>query len=214
MASNDIDECVHSGLSAPSEDKFIIEGKYKYYHYNCDGFNDTGWGCGYRTTQTICSWIRNKKIEQGAPQVSDVPSVLEIQKILVESGDKPKNFLGSKQWIGCFESSIVIDTLYDIPCKILHCEPNKLSSYISDIRKHFETIKTPVMMGGDLDNQSKGVLGLSIKNDKAYFLIADPHCCHRDPSIEILYKEEWVKWESINAYSNGSFYNFCLPQFK
>ena len=31
--------------------------EYEYWHYLCDGFDDRGWGCGYRTLQTIASWI-------------------------------------------------------------------------------------------------------------------------------------------------------------
>ena len=30
---------------------------YDYWHYCCDTFDDRGWGCGYRTLQTIASWI-------------------------------------------------------------------------------------------------------------------------------------------------------------
>ena len=33
------------------------EIEYEYWHYLCDGFDDRGWGCGYRTLQTIASWI-------------------------------------------------------------------------------------------------------------------------------------------------------------
>jgi hypothetical protein len=25
---------------------FTTKGSFKYYHYNCDGFTDVGWGCG------------------------------------------------------------------------------------------------------------------------------------------------------------------------
>ena len=79
---------------------------YNYYHYNCDNTNDAGWGCGYRTTQTMCSWIRYQILEKNKKlniesRVPDVPSILEIQKILTDCGDKPSNFVGSKQWIGC-----------------------------------------------------------------------------------------------------------------
>ena len=34
--------------------------EYEYWHYYCDGFDDRGWGCGYRTLQTIVSWIINR----------------------------------------------------------------------------------------------------------------------------------------------------------
>ena len=45
----------HDFRKKPSNE--LIKGKYTYYHYECDGFNDSGWGCGYRTLQTIISWI-------------------------------------------------------------------------------------------------------------------------------------------------------------
>ena len=35
-----------------------MQGKCEYYHYGVDGFNDSGWGCGYRTCQSILSWYR------------------------------------------------------------------------------------------------------------------------------------------------------------
>ena len=34
--------------------------KYDYWHYVCDNFDDRGWGCGYRTLQTIASWTINR----------------------------------------------------------------------------------------------------------------------------------------------------------
>jgi hypothetical protein len=36
----------------------IIQGSYEYYHYLQDGFDDSGWGCAYRSLQTIISWFR------------------------------------------------------------------------------------------------------------------------------------------------------------
>lgn len=57
-----------------------------------------GWGCGYRTLQTICSWMS----ENVSSEVK-VPSIREIQDILVQLEDKPLSFLGSRQWIGSFE---------------------------------------------------------------------------------------------------------------
>jgi hypothetical protein len=37
-------DCVHFGLEEPPGNGAIltVDGMYKYYHYNCDGFNDTG----------------------------------------------------------------------------------------------------------------------------------------------------------------------------
>jgi hypothetical protein len=43
-----------------------------------------------------------------------VPSLRKIQEILVEVGDKPQNFVGSKEWIGSFEACIVLDHLFGV----------------------------------------------------------------------------------------------------
>jgi hypothetical protein len=36
----------------------LVRGSLLYYHYNCDGTTDAGWGCGYRTAQTILNSLR------------------------------------------------------------------------------------------------------------------------------------------------------------
>ena len=100
----------HEGLEKPFVDESTssvsVNGKYNYFHYNCDQVNDAGWGCGYRTLQTMCSWIRFKLIEKNQKnnnsesKIATVPTILEIQKILADCGDKPSNFVGSKSWIG------------------------------------------------------------------------------------------------------------------
>ena len=38
----------------------------------------------------------------------------KIQQLLVEVGDKSISFVGSHQWIGCYESSIVLDQQYGV----------------------------------------------------------------------------------------------------
>lgn len=37
-----------------------IWGSYDYYHYMQDRFDDSGWGCAYRSLQTIMSWFRKQ----------------------------------------------------------------------------------------------------------------------------------------------------------
>ena len=41
---------VHVGLPAPLDggETRTVAGDYEYWHYGCDGFDDRGWGCGYR----------------------------------------------------------------------------------------------------------------------------------------------------------------------
>ena len=36
----------------------VVRGDYGYYHYTQDGVDDSGWGCAYRSGQTIMSWLR------------------------------------------------------------------------------------------------------------------------------------------------------------
>ena len=47
----------HLIVSSPkTHNLHIIKGNYLFYHYLCDGFNDRGWGCAYRTGQTMMSF--------------------------------------------------------------------------------------------------------------------------------------------------------------
>ena len=200
----------------------LVKGSYQFYHYRCDGFDDIGWGCGYRTLQTICSWL----LTNGGQVVKNpghVPSVVDIQRILHECGDKPAKFVGSRDWIGCFEASIVIDHLFDVPCKILHSPAGQLGESWADLMSHFDKYSSPIMMGGDLDNSSKGILGLSLFEQKdksqpeAYLLNANPHLvldAHKVQSYTLanLVDQGWLKWDSVSDFSaTNSFYNFCLP---
>jgi len=38
---------------------FIVKGKYSYHHYMQDRMDDNGWGCAYRSLQTVVSWFRS-----------------------------------------------------------------------------------------------------------------------------------------------------------
>ena len=49
----------------------IIKLQDKIYYYNCDGFDDRGWGCVYRCLQTLLENIDMK-----------VPTILEIMRFL------------------------------------------------------------------------------------------------------------------------------------
>jgi len=49
--------------------------------------------------QTICSWIKANHKKDGP----DVPTIPEIQDMLVQMEDKPESFKNSKEWIGSVE---------------------------------------------------------------------------------------------------------------
>ena len=59
---------------------------------------------------------------------------------------------------------LILDYLYDVPCKIIHApavETNgqlhhSLFEHVDDVKNHFKKNGSPVMMGGDVDASSKG----------------------------------------------------------
>lgn len=121
----------------------MVKGKYKYYHYNQQNIDDDGWGCAYRSLQTLASWF----IMQGYID-RPVPTHKEIQQCLVDIGDKQASFVGSKQWIGSTEVSFVLDTLLNVTCKILYVSSGEeLGSKGPELVNHFKTNGTPVMIG-------------------------------------------------------------------
>ncbi|XP_026490726.1 uncharacterized protein LOC113396871 [Vanessa tameamea] len=202
---------VHEGIHLNfATNCYFVSGNYEYYHYLCDGFDDRGWGCGYRTLQTICSWMKLNYHNS-----IDVPSIRDIQEILVEMQDKPHSFLNSRQWIGSFEVCLVIDKVYDVPCKILHVNKgDNLENIVDNLKNHFEKFGSPIMMGGDVDCSSKGIMGVHIDGVNSSLLIVDPHYVGKEPSKDFLQNKGWVKWQPIKDFLSMSFYNLCLPQVK
>lgn len=105
--------------------------------------DDNGWGCAYRSLQTLASWFRR----QGYTE-KEVPTFKDIQKCLVDIGDKPSNFNGSKQWIGSTEVNFVLNSLMNITSKILYVSAGEeMGSKGPELINHFRTQGTPVMIG-------------------------------------------------------------------
>ena len=152
-----------------------VKGDYDYWYYGCDGVDDRGWGCGYRTLQTLCSWVMLK--QQASENLSrSVPTIREIQESLVAMQDKSQQFIGSREWIGSVEVALCVDYFYDISCKIIHSNSGfELQQHVSTLENHFETSGAPIMMGGDSDNASKGILGVCQNDKETFVLILDPH---------------------------------------
>ncbi|XP_053677239.1 probable Ufm1-specific protease 1 [Anopheles nili] len=217
MASKNLLLNVHSNLEPPKPDgsTVLMRGNYQYYHYGCDGFQDMGWGCGYRTLQSICSWI----LENGSPDTSqpgEVPNIPTIQETLVAIKDKPERFFGSREWIGTLEAIYVIDTLFNVSCKVLHiARRDSIAKHADALRDYFEQYGGLIMMGGDMDAASKGIAGIHVSVDQdVYLLVVDPHFAGRIMTKEELYTKQYVKWQKVEDFVDSSFYNLCLPMVK
>ena len=202
---------IHMGiLHATNLPKYIIKPDYLYFHYNQDNFIDEGWGCAYRSLQTIISWY---KMNTDIPV--EIPSIHRIQEILVEIGDKKKDeFLGSKNWIGSFEVSFVIRKLLDKDCTMLHFQSGaEIVSYLPTLKRHFSNHGTPIMIGGGV--LAYTLLGIAEDEDepsKSQFLILDPHYKGKDELKMIMNpKSKAVYWSGAKIFRTDSFYNLCCP---
>lgn len=66
----------------------------------------------------------------------------------------------------------MIDKLFDIPCKILHVNKgDELSTITNALRTHFDMFGSPVMMGGDMDCSSKGIMGINFGGNEPSLLV-------------------------------------------
>ncbi|XP_049815423.1 ufm1-specific protease 1 isoform X1 [Schistocerca nitens] len=206
---------VHVGLKNVTDCGTInyVKGTYDYYHYGCDGFSDKGWGCGYRTLQTLCSWVKESLKGNGSPP--PVPHIREIQSVLVGIEDKPTHFIGSRDWIGCFEACLVLDVLYSVSCKVIHIPSGQqLCKHIPELVEHFSQLGSPVMMGGDKDCSAKCIVGVhtDVERNEASLLVVDPHFWGVAADRYQLQREGWVCWKQLSEFLDSSFYNLCLPQ--
>ncbi|XP_045479688.1 ufm1-specific protease 2 [Harmonia axyridis] len=184
----------------------LVKGKYYYYHYNQNNMNDNGWGCAYRSLQTLASWFKL----QGYVD-REVPTFEEIQKCLVDIGDKPTSFIGSKQWIGSMEVNFVLNTLLNVTCRIINVSNGPEMAYEGpQLVRHFEEYGTPIMIGGgDLAHTILGVdYNESTGNIK--FLILDPHYVGPE-DLHIIQNKGWCGWKGLEFWNKTSYYNMCVP---
>jgi Ufm1-specific protease 2 len=199
----------HIGLKSTVVDgkQSLVQGRYTYHHYMQDKINDDGWGCAYRSLQTLCSWFRF----QGYSDHS-VPTHEDIQKYLVKIGDKPKNFINSRQWIGSTEVSICLNGFMNVDSRIMHVSSGgDLASKGSELAYHFETEGTPIMIGGGV--LAHTILGVDFNSNtgELKFLILDPHFTGND-ELPVVQSKGWCGWKGVNFWDKKAYYNLCMPQ--
>ncbi|KAH8304272.1 hypothetical protein KR059_005354 [Drosophila kikkawai] len=187
-----------------------IRGSFEYFHYGCDGHQDAGWGCGYRTLQSAISWIIRRR-DSSSVKDQHVPSIREIQQILVNIGDKGAGFEGSRDWIGTLEEFYVIDVLYQLPCRILHVKELGSAEALAQIRSYFEEYQGFIAVGGISDTASKAIIGYhcSAETGRVYLLIVDPHFASVPSCRQQLIDEGYVRWVPVDEFPAGT-YNLCL----
>eukprot|EP01133_Synstelium_polycarpum_P015354 gene15354-18213_t len=186
----------------------LVQGTYDYYHYMQDNMDDNGWGCAYRSMQTICSWILHQEYTN-----RPVPTHQEIQKILVDMGDKESKFYKSKQWIGAIEISMCLQQLYNIDSKIINVSSGSEVIYKTrELARHFERDGSPIMIGGGV--LAYTLLGVDFNGDtgESRYLILDPHYTGAYDNLKLIKDKGWCGWKGPELFLKNAFYNFCLPQ--
>lgn len=175
----------------------LVQGPFRYYHYGADGFDDSGWGCGFRTVQTILSWL--------APD-AEVPSIADLQRILGHD-------TGSSSWIGVQECVQLLDELHDCRVQVQPLASGREAHvHLPRLQAHFAAGGGPLMIGGGADVYSKTVIGAS---DNGALLILDPHyvghAVHAADAAA-LRSGGWATWKPLSeALLASSFYNLALP---
>ncbi|XP_051876357.1 ufm1-specific protease 2 [Pristis pectinata] len=199
---------IHQYIFLPDAEEYqihLVHGSYNYHHYLQDGVNDTGWGCAYRALQTITSWYKF----QGYITI-DVPSHEEIQKRLVQAGEKPPDFVGSSDWIGSFELQAVLNTM-DITSKILSIQQgSEFALSARELSEHFDVQGSPVMAGSETLAHILLGIAWNEKTGVAKFLVLDTHYTGEDDWHNAI--EKGVDWKDEDFWVPQESYNLCLPQ--
>lgn len=206
---------VHVGLKAPQMGQgevamSLVQGGYLYCHYRQSGSNDVGWGCAYRSLQTILSWC----VWQGYVTVKGgiLPGIEDIQKALVAVGDKEETLVGSKEWIGANEVCYALEELTGVQSRILHVSSGgQMEERGRELVRHFEEVGSPVMVGGGV--LAWTILGIARneRTGKCKFLILDPHYEGVD-DLTLIQAKGWIAWKGPGVFKSNAFYNLCLPQ--
>uniref|UniRef100_A0A8C7YH98 Ufm1-specific protease 2 n=1 Tax=Oryzias sinensis TaxID=183150 RepID=A0A8C7YH98_9TELE len=200
----------HNALTHPTLENgkvYMVQGIYSYHHYMQDRMDDNGWGCAYRSLQTICSWFQ----QQGYVE-QPVPSHKEIQQALVDVGDKQASFVGSRQWIGSIEVQAVLNHLLGITSKIMFVsQGSELASKGRELANHFLTEGTPIMIGGGV--LAHTILGVawSESTGQIRYLILDPHYTGSE-DLQVIAEKGWCGWKGPEFWDQTAYYNLCLPQ--
>lgn len=198
------------GMEGDDVSMHLVDGSYLYCHYLQDRMSDSGWGCAYRSLQTLISWCATQGYSTLCNGV--LPTHAEIQQALVAVGDKPATFVGSNEWIGANEVCYALEKLADLESKILHVSRgSEMGERARELALHFDEQGSPVMVGGGV--LAWTILGVArnARTGAAKFLILDPHYEGRD-DVRTIQRKGWVGWKGSDIFRDSAFYNLCMPQ--
>jgi hypothetical protein len=203
----------------PNATTHVVSGAYDYYHYHVDRFDDGGWGCAYRSLQTLLSWFQHDG--RYFSKSFKMPTLNEIQRILLsvdpEKAKMGEKFVGSKTWIGSFEVMMVLQHYVPLlECKIHRVEKGKQLDEDVQLHRllaaHFDRGGAPVMIGGAAYAHTILGINCNIRTGDAQYLILDPHYTATTTDLRTVKSKGWCGWKDAAKFFKASeWYNMCLP---
>ena len=193
---------------------YQVQSEYLYYHYRCDGGNDSGWGCAYRSLQTLLSWFALNGLSR-RPAGTSIPSIKALQELLfeIDPSKTTSSFVGSEEWIGSAEIFLVLGEILGIECTMLHLQSGAdlcTEETIERLVTHFTRHKTPVMIGGR--QYAHTILGIARNDDKVRVLILDPHHSAGSTKLEEVLCAGRCAWiDPATLFKKDAWYNLCCP---
>ena len=136
------------------------------------------------------------------------------------AGDKPRNFAGSKQWIGAIELGYILDELLGVTGRVITVPAgSELPSRAREIAQHFDSVGSPIMIGGGVLAYTLMGLDWCERTGECAFLILDPHFTGRD-ELKGIHSGQWIAWKRIDGqaaaggklFHDSAFYNLLCPQ--
>lgn len=110
------------------------------------------------------------------------------------AGDKPVEFVGSKQWIGAIELGFVLDALLGVMSKVETASSgDEMPDKARALASHFDTQGTPVMIGGGVLAYTLLGVDWNQETGEVAFLILDPHYTGAD-SLEAIHSGARSCW--------------------
>ena len=203
-------------VPGPETVRAVVQGPYAYFHYLCDGFDDRGFGCAYRSMQTVLSWFLLNNA--GAP--FEIPDVRGIQLLLtrIDSAVHKPALVGSKKWIGSIEVQLATQHFLgpDLDCRILRAESGvdfaENPTFIRQIVDHFREGGGPGTIGGA--SMAFTLLGVHANpfTLAVEYLILDPHYPSTTTDLTTVKAKRWLAWQDPRKFfDKGRDYNVCLP---
>ena len=204
----------HYQIPTWPSDCVVVQDGSDYHHYRVDGYDDSGWGCAYRSTQTILSWFMNN-----FNLVKRIPTVEDMQQVLRQVDYAHSQVaIGTRQWIGCVESGMIMSHISNgkIIYRLLHASSLDVleALLLTEVLNHFIHFGCPVMVGAG--HFAYTIAGVSAKTQSV--LVLDPHYSSGGggTTVNNFIDRGFVGWKSIrNMFKfekiKAEFVNVCIP---